>query len=35
MMPQLLLTNSARSVDLVPKDKERNLGQFLDGKQGI
>ena len=35
MMPELLLADCAHCVNLVTQNKERNLGKFLDRKQGI
>ena len=34
-MSQLVLAHGARVVDLVSKNQEWNLGQFLHGEQGI
>lgn len=34
-MSELLLTNRTRCVDLVTKDEERNLREFLDGEEGV
>lgn len=35
MVPNLLLTDSTVGVDLITQDKERNLGEFFDRKEGI
>lgn len=35
IMPELLLAYSTGCVDLVTKDKERNLGEFLDREKSI
>jgi hypothetical protein len=35
MVSQLLFTDSTRGINLVPKDEERNLGQFLDRQKSI
>ena len=35
MVPQLLLANSAHSINLVTQDQERNLGKFLNGEKGV
>ena len=35
MMPQLLLTDGPRRINLVAKDEERNLRQLLDGEKSI
>ena len=34
-MPELVLAHSARRINLVAEDKERNLGELLDGEEGI
>ncbi|KAI0054028.1 glutamine synthetase/guanido kinase [Auriscalpium vulgare] len=34
-MPQLLLTYGSRRVDLVPENKERHLGELLNGKESV
>lgn len=34
-MPELLLTYSTGSINLVTKNEERNLGEFLDRKKGV
>lgn len=35
MVPELLLTHSPSSVDLVSKHKEWNLGEFLNGEESV
>jgi hypothetical protein len=35
MMSELLLAHSSRSINLVTKDKERNLVKFLNGEQSV
>lgn len=35
MMPQLLFADSTGGVNLVAEDKERNLGEFLNGEEGV
>ena len=34
-MPQLFFTDRTRRVDLVAEDKERNLGELLNGEESI
>jgi hypothetical protein len=34
-MPQLLLTNSPWSIDLVAENQKRNFGKLLNGQKGV